>query len=62
MLAFLGVLGVINAGSLLVALYQAWQARKVSTDLQESSYIFIAMALVLMVSVSLNFFHILEFV
>ena len=49
-LVFLGVLGFINAGSLLFALWQAYQARKVSTDLQESSYIFIAMALILMVS------------
>ena len=48
--AFLGVLSVINAGSLLVALQQAWQARKITTDLQESSYIFMAMALIVLVS------------
>lgn len=44
------MLGSINAGSLVFALWQAYQARKVSTDLQESTYIFVAMALILMVS------------
>ena len=47
---FLGVLASINAGSLIVALWQAYLARNVSTDLQESSYIFVAMALILMVA------------
>lgn len=44
------MLSTLNVGCLLVALWQAYEARKVSTDLQESSYIFIAMALILMVS------------
>lgn len=48
--AFFGLLGAINAGCLMVALWQAYQARDISTDLQESSYIFIAMSLILMVS------------
>jgi glucan phosphoethanolaminetransferase (alkaline phosphatase superfamily) len=48
--AFLATLGAINLGSLLFVIYQAYQARNISTDLQESSYIFMAMPLILMVS------------
>jgi hypothetical protein len=48
--AFLGTLCLINVGCLLVALWQAYEARNVSTDLQESSYIFMAMALILIVT------------
>lgn len=44
---FLSVLCVINIGSLLYALLEAWRARKVSTELSESSYIFTALGLVL---------------
>jgi len=47
---FLSVLIVINLGSLLFALLEAWRARKLSTELSESSYIFAAMALILLVS------------
>ena len=47
---FLGVLCLINLGSLIVATIQAYQARNMSTELHESSYIFIAMALILLVS------------
>ena len=46
---FIGVLAFINVGSLFVALWQAYLARNVSTDLQESSYIFVAMSMILMV-------------
>jgi len=47
---FLTILCIINLGSLLFALVQAYMARKISTDLQESSYIFLAMTLILLVS------------
>ena len=47
---YLGVIISVNFVCLLVALWQAFEARKISTDLQESSYIFIAMALILIVS------------
>merc|ERR1711933_560850 len=43
---FLGVLCGINFGSLLLALFQAFKARKISTELQESNYIFMAIVLV----------------
>ncbi len=44
---FLATLGMINLGSLLHALFQAYQACGISTELQESSYIFTAMACIL---------------
>lgn len=47
---FLAILCVINIGSLLYAVIEAYKARKISTELQESSYIFIAMAIILLVS------------
>mmetsp|Transcript_28510 Transcript_28510/g.60418 ORF Transcript_28510/g.60418 Transcript_28510/m.60418 type:complete len:308 (+) Transcript_28510:2113-3036(+) len=47
---FLAILCVINLGSLLFALYQAYMARKISTEFQESTYIFLAMTLILLVS------------
>jgi hypothetical protein len=46
-LIFLAILGTINLGSLLHAVFQAYQARGISTELQESSYIFTAMAFIL---------------
>lgn len=46
-LIFLATLGAINLGSLLHAVFQAYQARGISTELQESSYIFTAMAFIL---------------
>ena len=49
-LIFTATLCVINLGSLIVATIQAYQARNISTELQESSYIFIAMALILLTS------------
>jgi len=47
---FVTILSVINIGCLCFALLQAYKARKLSTELQESSYIFIAMALIILVS------------
>mmetsp|Transcript_28701 Transcript_28701/g.53060 ORF Transcript_28701/g.53060 Transcript_28701/m.53060 type:complete len:899 (-) Transcript_28701:897-3593(-) len=47
---FLAILCVINLGSLIFALFQAYMARKISTELQESSYIFLAMSIILLVS------------
>lgn len=47
---FLAMLFVFNIGSLLYANIEAYKARKISTELQESSYIFIAMAIILLVS------------
>jgi len=47
---FICVLGVINLGILLFAVLQAYRARNISTELQESTYIFQAMALCLLVS------------
>lgn len=47
---FLATLCMINFGSLLFALFQAYKARNISTDLQESKYVFTAMALILIVS------------
>jgi len=47
---FLSVLGITNLGSLLYAVFQAWRARNISTELSESTYIFAAMALILVVS------------
>lgn len=47
---FLAVLCVINLGSLIFAVVQAYRARIISTELQESTYIFVAMALILLVS------------
>ena len=49
-LIFLAILCVINLGSLIFALFQAYKARKISTELQESSYIFLAMSIILLVS------------
>lgn len=47
---FLAVLCIINIGSLLFAVIEAYKARNISTELQESSYIFTAMAIILLVS------------
>lgn len=47
---FLATLGAINFGCLLFAVLQAYHARSISTELQESSYIFTAMAFILVVS------------
>ena len=47
---FLAILVVINLGSLLYAVFQAYKARHISTELQESNYIFLAMALIIFVS------------
>jgi hypothetical protein len=47
---FLATLGMINLGCLLVAVFQAYQARSISTELQESGYIFTAMQFILIVS------------
>jgi hypothetical protein len=47
---FLAILCVINLGSLLIAVFQAYKARNVSTELHESRYIFMAMVLILLVS------------
>ena len=47
---FLATLGTINLGCLLLAMFQAYQARSISTDLQESGYFFMAMAFILVVS------------
>jgi len=46
---FLLILCLINLGSLLFALFQAYMARNISTDFQESNYIFLAMAFILLV-------------
>ena len=43
---FLGVLCGINVGSLLLAMFQAFKARHINTELQESYYIFMAIVLV----------------
>jgi gamma-aminobutyric acid type B receptor len=40
---YLSILVVINLGSLAFSLIQAFQARKISTEFNESSYIFVAM-------------------
>ena len=47
---FLAILFVINIGSLLFALFQAYKARNISTEFQETQYIMGAMALILFVS------------
>ena len=47
---YLAILGMINLGSLLFALFEAYQARKLSSDFQESGYIFMSMALIFFVS------------
>lgn len=47
---FATILCVINLGSLLFALLQAYRARNISTEFQESNYIFMAMTLVLLAS------------
>jgi len=47
---FLATLGTINFGCLLFAVLQAYHARSISTELQESSFIFTAMAIILVVS------------
>lgn len=47
---FLATLGTINLGCLLFAVFQAYQARSISTELQESGYIFTALAFILIVS------------
>jgi hypothetical protein len=40
---YLSILVVINLGSLAFSLIQAFQARKISTEFNESNYIFVAM-------------------
>jgi hypothetical protein len=47
---FLAFLFTINLGCLLFAVFQAFQARTISTELQESGYIFTAMAFILVVA------------
>lgn len=47
---FISCLAVINLGSLLFSVFEAYRARHISTDFQESSYIFIAMALIFVVA------------
>jgi hypothetical protein len=47
---YLGMLLTINLGCLLFAVFQAYQARSISTELQESGYIFTAMAFILVVA------------
>mmetsp|Transcript_18477 Transcript_18477/g.39971 ORF Transcript_18477/g.39971 Transcript_18477/m.39971 type:complete len:910 (+) Transcript_18477:305-3034(+) len=47
---FLAILCVINLGSLVIAVIQAYQARNISTELSESAYIFRAMWIILYVS------------
>lgn len=44
------MLGVLNLGLLLCAVFMAYRARNIATELQESNYIFSAMALILLVS------------
>lgn len=44
---FVAMLGVINLGSLGFSVVQAYQARNISTELSESTYIFRAMCLIL---------------
>ena len=44
------MLGAINLGLLLYAVFMAYRARNIATELQESNYIFTAMALILLVS------------
>jgi len=46
---FFAVLCVIDIGSLLFAVIEAFKARNISTDLQESSYIFTALSFILQV-------------
>lgn len=40
---FASILGVVNMGSLAFSVIQAYQARKISTEFNESNYIFVAM-------------------
>lgn len=47
---FVSALSIINLGSLAFSAFQAWQARNLSTDMAESSYIFRVMAIFLYVS------------
>jgi len=47
---FIALLCAINMGSLLYSVFQAYKARNISTELQESTYIFAAMMLILLVS------------
>lgn len=47
---FVSILLVINLGVLFFAVWQAYKARGIASELQESSYIFIALALILLVS------------
>jgi len=44
---FISVLGVINLGSVIFALTEAYQARDISTELSESKYIFKVMYVIL---------------
>lgn len=50
MAIFYASLYVINLGSLIVASIQAQKALKISTELQESRYVFLAITLILLVS------------
>ena len=47
---FLAILGVINIGSLAIAVFQAYKARNHSKELHESRYIFMIVGLFLVVS------------
>lgn len=47
---FLAILCAINLGSLIFAVFQAYKARNVAVELQESNYIFMAMIFILLVS------------
>jgi hypothetical protein len=40
---FYSILGLVNMGSLAFSVIQAYQARKISTEFNESNYIFVAM-------------------
>jgi gamma-aminobutyric acid type B receptor len=40
---FTSILGIVNMGSLAFSVIQAYQARKISTEFNESKYIFVAM-------------------
>jgi len=44
---FISILGFINLGSVFFALIQAYQTRKISTELSESAYIFRVMSIIL---------------
>ena len=47
---FLGILAGLNIAVLLFAILQCWHARKISTELSESQYIFSAISIIIMAS------------